>query len=1460
MKKKLLFPIILFCLLSAVVNSRTNKSKEIFCSSFTINRLFSQQSDTIKKIKKVAKVRAVLSPPTTIAGSSCGDGLNFVQVNVYANGASTDEIMEWFVSQKATNPVFTGYVYSPGIKTTKTYYVQSRSKITDEISIRVPVVASVYLTPPAVTLSVSPNNSETDLLCEGTPLTFTAGGGGDLFEFSIDGAVVQPMSTARSFTTTTLVNNQNVSVRTRYTKTIDGQITEPAWGTGPLEENVFSAAVSSNASNAYVNALKVSPEENKVIFGLAGKVSKDKSLLVFLDSKAGGFNKSDYGDVLGVPSIRGFNYFNNNPSTFDSYFQADYCLVISTDASEINYFADIIELKSGESIRTSLGSASQGSPSSFFGVNKNNTGVTDYNLGFEVEILKSQIGYTTGDMKFFAFSMQDASEGNYAVTNSFLSPETSSTVDFGNGAIDYNLRDPNAVVFASSALTPCYMNAYFTVNFFAKPEPLRVEQPSCLVPTGTIEIVAQNGAEYSIDGVNYQSSAIFDFLSPNSYTLYIRKAADGTCVNVSSEVVVINNIPTSPAAPTAESVVQPTCAVPSGTITIAVQAGVEYSLDGINYVMSNSFSGLVPGSYTLYVRNIGDVSCKSSSTSNIVIDAIPPPPISPVSGGNRVECESSPIQTLTASATVSSGETVVWYTAAMGGSIVSNPILNTVGTITYYAQAENATTNCSSSSRTAVTLTINPKPAAPISAGDITECAQSPIQTLTASVPSGSGETVIWYTAASGGTVVSSPTLNTIGTVTYYAELSNTITSCKSDIRTSVTLTINANPAQPVSGGDQIVCALVPIQTLTATATTAPGESIVWYTAASGGIIVANPTLNMVGTVTYYAQAINSTTNCTSNSRTAVSLTINPNPENPISGGNKTECVQSPVQTLTATATTASGESVIWYTAASGGTIVSNPILNTIGTVTYYAEGTNDLSSCSSTSRTPVTLTINPKPAPPISGGNQAVCAQAPVQTITATATVGTGESVVWYNASSGGTIVNNPFLNVVGSITYYAETRNNATGCISSTRTSVSLTIDPSPDAPLSAGNKIECVQEPIQTLTAIANGASGESITWYDAATAGNIVSNPILNSVGMVTYYAESSNGLCKSLNRTAVTLTIIGTVADPVGSDQTVCSDGTANQSLTATASGNTITWYTAAVGGITVSNPNQIGIGTSTFYAESSVGNCKSNNRTKVTLTILALPPKPTVESVIQPTCITTTGAITLASQGAVEYSIGNGFQDSPIFSNLSSGTYTPIVRFKANTLCEVRGNPQQINPIPAEIQFVISGNCEGKDFILTATPLQNSYDSGNVDYQWKDNNGVMVGTNSNLLNVSESLRSARSNPVFPLSYSLTISSVSSGCEASSSSSIESIYCDIQKGISPDGNGMNESFDLTLLDVKKLEVFDRYGIKVYSKNDYTNQWRGQSDKGEDLPSATYYYVIEFNNAQSKTGWIYLIREK
>ena len=896
------------------------------------------------------------------------------------------------------------------------------------------------------------------------------------------------------------------------------------------------------------------------------------------------------------------------------------------------------------------------------------------------------------------------------------------------------------------------------------------------------------------------------------------------------------------------------------TATATAQAGesvVWYTAaTGGSVVTDPSLSSI--GTVTYYAEAASTTTpCVSSSRTAVTL-TINARPVVPTSGGDQTVCALSPIQTLTATATAQAGESVVWYTASTGGTMVSNPTLSTLGTVTYYAESVNDLTSCTSTTRVPVTLTLNATPVAPTSGGNKTECASTPLQKLTASASAQAGESVVWYTASTGGSIVTDPSLSSIGTVTYYAEAASTTTPCVSSSRTAVTLTINARPVVPTSGGDQTVCALSPIQTLTATATAQAGESVVWYTASTGGTMVSNPTLSTLGTVTYYAESVNDLTSCTSTTRVPVTLTLNATPVAPTSGGNKTECASTPIQTLTATATAQAGESVVWYSAATGGSVVTDPSLSSIGTVTYYAEAASTTTPCVSSSRTAVTLTINARPVVPTSGGDQTVCALSPIQTLTATATAQAGESVVWYTASTGGTMVSNPTLSTLGTVTYYAESVNDLTSCTSTTRVPVVLTLNPRPLVPISGGDQTVCTDgTSTQTLTA---NATGTSITWYTAATGGAMVSNPKQVGVGTTTFYAESSNGLCPSLTRTAVTLTIVGVVPNPVASDQTVCSNGIATQTLTATATGNTVIWYTASVGGAVVANPTQVGVGTSTYYAESSVGNCLSVARTKVVLNITAVPAIPTATVTKQPTCTSSTGEITIATQAGAEYSIGNGYQDSPIFTNVPSGTYSIAVRFKNNNVCPVTGVSQTIRPIPQQIQFEINGNCEDKDYVLTASAKANSYNVNNVDYEWKDSTGKIVGTNSDMLNVSELLSATSEREIFPLDYTLTIISTATGCQTTNSFKVETITCNIQKGISPDGNGSNENFDLRLMDVKKLEIFDRYGIKVFSKSNYTDEWKGQSDKGDELPSATYYYVIELNEGQAKTGWIYLIREK
>lgn len=84
-------------------------------------------------------------------------------------------------------------------------------------------------------------------------------------------------------------------------------------------------------------------------------------------------------------------------------------------------------------------------------------------------------------------------------------------------------------------------------------------------------------------------------------------------------------------------------------------------------------------------------------------------------------------------------------------------------------------------------------------------------------------------------------------------------------------------------------------------------------------------------------------------------------------------------------------------------------------------------------------------------------------------------------------------------------------------------------------------------------------------------------------------------------------------------------------------------------------------------------------------------------------------------------------------------------------------------------------------------------------------------------------------------------------------------CMIPNGISPNGDGSNDYFDLTNLNVKNISLLNRFGTIVFNKKDYKNEWHGQSNNGNILPSGVYFYNIVTYKNETFTGWVQLIRE-
>jgi hypothetical protein len=96
------------------------------------------------------------------------------------------------------------------------------------------------------------------------------------------------------------------------------------------------------------------------------------------------------------------------------------------------------------------------------------------------------------------------------------------------------------------------------------------------VPFHQEVFVTTQAGVFSLDGNTLSVIKYFAGLAPGSYTLYV-KVVNNTCI-LNSSSTVIDAVLLPPTVPTASSVTQPTCAVPSGSITIAAQPGVEYRM------------------------------------------------------------------------------------------------------------------------------------------------------------------------------------------------------------------------------------------------------------------------------------------------------------------------------------------------------------------------------------------------------------------------------------------------------------------------------------------------------------------------------------------------------------------------------------------------------------------------------------------------------------------------------------------------------------------------------------------------------------------------------------------------------------------------------------------------------------------------------------------------------------------
>ncbi|QYJ67742.1 T9SS type B sorting domain-containing protein [Flavobacterium litorale] len=1080
--------------------------------------------------------------------------------------------------------------------------------------------------------------------------------------------------------------------------------------------------------------------------------------------------------------------------------------------------------------------------------------------------------------------------GNWAniVDNAQFSGATTNTLSITNADIDLDITQYYCEI-TSASCTLISNAAQLTVS----PLPIAIvveTQPTCSVPIGSIEATPAVGNDltYSLDGIIYSATNTFSNLAPGDYTIYVQSSAG--CI--STIPATIDPIPDAPAFATT-TVTQPTCTEPNGTIEITAPLGadLEYSVNGLDFQAETTFT-VAPGTYNVTVQNTE--GCVSTTT-NIIINDAPDDPAVATTTVTQPTC-AEPNGTIEVTAPLGAD-----LEYSINGTDFQTETAFTVASGTYNITVQNAD-GCTS---VTADITIDPVPDAPaIATTTITQptCTE-PNGTIQITAPLGLEYSI-------NGVDFQAGTSFTVPAGTYNVTVLNT-NGC-----TSVTgdIIINNAPDAPA----------VATTTLTQPTCTEPNGTIE-VTAPLGanleysinGIDFQTETTFTVASGTYNVTVQNADS-CTS---VTGDIVINPVPNAPA------------IATTTLTQPTCTETNGTIEITAPIGAALEYSINGTdfqTGTTFTAAAGTYNITVMNADGCTSVTgdIVIDSAPnAPAIATTTvtQPTCTE-PNGTIEVTAPIA---DVMFYSINGVDFQLGTTFTVAPGT---YNVTVQNSAGCTSVTG---NIVINPVPDAPAVATTTLTqpTCTEPNGTIEITApigadleysiNGTDFQAGTTFTVpagtynvtvrnasaciSVTGNIVINPVPDGPAPAT--VTVTQGDCTTPSGTIE-------VTTPLGADLEYSINGTdfqAATTFTVPAGTYNVTVRnndgctsisegiivnpapgTPDVASVIVTQPNctipegiieiTAPLGNNLQYSINGIdfqdaptftvaegvyivtvrneGNCISET---ASIVINNAPDVPEIATttVTQPTCTTTNGVIEVTAPiGAnIKYSIdGTTFQDTRFFT-VTSGTYTITVR--SSNGCTSVTDTIIVNDLPdTPVATTIEGCTDttfGQNYVLEVEALNNSFDASTASYTWFNTDNEEVGSNQSTFNVSQYVLNNSINAGdYPLNFSVTITT-DKGCIVSYSFEVVTTYCSIPKGISPNNDNRNDTFDLTGLNAQKVVIYNRYGKEIYSRNNYRNEWEGQTNDGDEVPTGTYFYMIETNN-DSHTGWVYVNREE
>jgi hypothetical protein len=734
---------------------------------------------------------------------------------------------------------------------------------------------------------------------------------------------------------------------------------------------------------------------------------------------------------------------------------------------------------------------------------------------------------TGASLKWYGTS---ATGGTAIATAPTVSTTAVGTTTYYVSQIVGTCESPRSAIVVNVAAAACTTPAAPVVT---SPVNVTVGQTATLTATAITGATLKWYGTSATGGIATTTAPTVSTTAVGSTTYYVSQII-GTCESPRSAIVV-NVAAAACTAPAAPVVTSPVNVTVGQTVTLAATAisGATLKWYGTN-VSGGTASGTPPtvstatvGSTTYYVSQaVG--TCESPRSAIVVnVAAAACATAAPTVTPSVTYCLNEVSTALTAT-----GTALKWYSAATGGTGSTTaliPSTTAAGTTSYYV---SQTLNGCEGPRAKIDVIVNSATPVPVVSSPVTYCLGEKADTLTAT-----GTALKWYTAAMGGTALTSaPVIITVTAGTKYYYVSQTVNGCES-LRAEIKVTVNpVTPLPTIPASLPTYCFNGIGNPLTAT-----GTALKWYAAATGGTgssMAPVPSTTTAGTTSYF---VSQTINGCESARAEIKITVKPQLQAPVVASNILEYCQF-VTAPVLTATPVSGAALFWYTTPTGGTasaVAPIPSTATAGTISYYVSQTDATGCVSARAKVDVKTNVTDKPI--VATSSVAYC-----QNEAAAPLVATGTNLKWYltiDDTNPRTSALIPFTEKVSDYSFYVT--QTGTNTCESAKAEIKVHIKPLPSAIISGSSSIGLGGTATITINFTGDGpwtyilSNGVTATTNSATVS--VPVSPLVTTTYVVT---EVSNACGKGIpNGSALVTVQVPTLTIGVPSVSALCAGKT-----------------------------------------------------------------------------------------------------------------------------------------------------------------------------------------------------------------------------------------------------------------------------------------------------------------------------